>query len=74
MKYIVVLTRHISESEFAEAVVEAETEQQARDIALDSVDRDRLAWSRNQDFDSDTEVTSVSPASEDDALSELDPQ
>ena len=72
MKFIVVLTRYLHDSETAEAIVEAETEELAKTIALDNVDRDRLSWHKNNDFDSETEVTSVSAALPDAELSALD--
>jgi integrase len=54
MKFSVTLKRGMSDSESAVAIVEADTEEQAKDIALDQVDRDKLTWKRNNDFESET--------------------
>lgn len=70
-KFIVVLSRECIETQEAEAVVEADSEESAKAIALDKADRDRLHW-RNVDFDSGTEAVSVSPRLDDMELSELE--
>jgi integrase len=54
MKFSVTLKRGMSDSESAVAIVEADTEEQAKDIALDQVDRDKLTWKLNNDFESET--------------------
>jgi hypothetical protein len=62
----------MTDSESAKAVVEAGTEEQAKDIALNEVDRDKLTWTRNNDFESETVASSVEPAGEYDEFSTLE--
>ena len=71
MKYLVVVTRDLSYSESAEAIVEAETEEAAKILALNEVDPDFLSWSRNHDLESEGTVGSVSSAPEEAEYSRL---
>ena len=71
-KFIVTLTRDMADSESATAIVEAESEQQSKEIALDKVDRNKLVSTANNDFESETIVDRVELASEADKLSELE--
>ena len=71
-KFFVFLTRTMTDSESAVAIVEAENRQAAKEIALTKIDRDKLHWTRNHDFESETAVTSIQDTSEPDELSELD--
>jgi len=67
-KFIVLLSRDCVETEEAEAVVEAKNQAEARRIARDRVDRDKLYW-RKVDFSSETDAVSVSLAHPDEDLS-----
>ena len=71
MKYLVVMTRDLSYSESAEAIVEAETEEAAKILALNEVDPDFRSWSNNRDLESEGTVSSVSGAPEDAEYSRL---
>jgi hypothetical protein len=71
-KFAVGLKRDMADSESAVAIVEAETEEGAMDIALNQVDRERLTWRRNNDFESETVVESIMAAEDGDETSGLD--
>ena len=71
MKYLVVVTRDVAFSETAEVIVEAETEEAAKTLALNEVDPDFLFWSDNRDAEDEMLVNSLSSAPKDAEYSRL---
>jgi hypothetical protein len=69
--FIVVLSRDCQYSEQAEAIVKADSEEQAREIALQNLDPDFLHWVEQNDFSDETDIHSVSDAPEGSETSRL---